>query len=82
VTGSAAAALTDSISGHLYLREHDGLRLTGPPVTVEPFALVVRIEDERLLNELNESLEELEEEGRIEQIRNRWLYSELLSLFF
>lgn len=82
-TGRAAAGLVDAISGRLYLREHDTLRLAGPPVTVEPFALVVRIEDERLLQAINESLEKLEEAGRIQQIRDRWLQSQTrFSLFF
>jgi len=82
VAGRAAAGLVDSISGRLYLREHDTLRLAGPPVTVEPFAMVVRIEDERLLEAINKSLEELEEDGRIEQIRDRWLYSQVLFSLF
>ena len=80
--GRSAAALTDNISARLYLRESDALRRAGPPVTVEPFAVVVRKEDERLLKELNQSLERLEEAGRIRQIRERWLDAPLFSLFF
>ena len=72
--GQADAGLVDSISGRLYLREHDTLRLTDMPVTVEPFALVVRIEDERLLEKLDENLQTLEEDGRLQEIQSRWLY--------
>lgn len=70
----ADAGLVDSISGRLFLREHDTLRLANSAVTVEPFAMVVRIEDEKLLANLNEGLETLAEDGQLQEIHSRWLY--------
>jgi polar amino acid transport system substrate-binding protein len=72
--GQVDAALVDGISGRLYAGAHETVRQAGPPVTVEPFALVVRIEDERLLKELNQSLQELEDSGALQALESRWLH--------
>lgn len=54
--GRADAALVDHISARLFLTDHAGLTLADPAVSVEPFALVVRIEDEEWLHQLNNAL--------------------------
>lgn len=69
--GETAATLVDAISARLYLMRNDNLRLVAEPVTVEPFAMVVRKEDEQLLRELNTALETLEENGHLDQIVSR-----------
>lgn len=69
----ADAALVDAISGHLYLAGHPTLKPTGSPVTVEPFALVVRREDELLLQNLNESLDRLRNSGQLRETVDFWL---------
>lgn len=66
-----AATLVDAISARLYLAQNDALRLVAEPVTVEPFAMVVRKEDRQLLRELNTGLETLEENGQLDQIISR-----------
>jgi ABC-type amino acid transport substrate-binding protein len=71
--GEADAVLIDSISGRLYLKDEPALRQAGQPVTVEPFAFVVRIDDERLLEKLNESLAHLHASGQLDEIINKWL---------
>lgn len=69
----ANAALVDAISGRLYLSAAPSLTRLPQPVTVEPFALVVRIDDETLLRRLNESLARLQAQGILDQITRRWL---------
>lgn len=69
----AHAALTDAISGRLFLRDHDGLKRLPQSVTVEPFALVVRSEDRQLLTMLNQSLATLQQSGQLDQIEAQWL---------
>lgn len=64
----AHAALVDAISAHLYLAAHPTLQTLDPPITIEPFALVVRIEDERLLQELNQTLQTLTQNGVLQTI--------------
>ncbi len=73
----ACAALVDNISGRLYLSEQPTeqvpLKLVSPPVTVEPYALVVRIEDEMLLEKINGALGALTSSGQLDLIIQRWL---------
>jgi polar amino acid transport system substrate-binding protein len=71
--GAADAALTDAISGRLFLRENNGLKRLPQSVTVEPFALVVRSEDRQLLTVLNQSLATLQRSGQLDQIEAKWL---------
>ncbi|MCB8941702.1 MAG: amino acid ABC transporter substrate-binding protein [Ardenticatenaceae bacterium] len=69
----AHAALTDAINGRLYLHNHNGLKRLPESVAVEPFALVVRSEDEQLLDVLNQSLATLEQSSQLDQIETEWL---------
>lgn len=71
--GRADAGIVDGISARLYLADHGGVQVAGEPVTVEPYAMVVRIEDELLLERLNESLDRLQESGRLDEMIGRWL---------
>ena len=73
VQGAVDAVLVDAISARLYVAGQDDLKLVSPPVTVEPFAMVVRKEDERLLRELNTALEAIEESGQLEAIISNWM---------
>lgn len=73
--GEADAALVDGVSGRLYLKEQpaSALARTGEPVTVEPYAMVVRIEDETLLAKLDEAVSSLATGGDLDQLVARWL---------
>ena len=71
--GTADAALVDAISGRLFVAEHPALSWVETAVTVEPFAMVVRIADEQLLEKLNESLARLQENGTHAKIINKWI---------
>ncbi|GIK56832.1 MAG: basic amino acid ABC transporter substrate-binding protein [Chloroflexota bacterium] len=69
----ADAALVDAISGRLFLRQTDGLKRTAVPITVEPFAIVTRIADRQLLEQINRSLTALENNGQLDEITQQWL---------
>ena len=73
--GAADAALVDGVSGRLYLKEQDSsnLQRVRDPVTVEPYAMVVRIEDEMLLAKLDEALLSLIADGRLDKLIEHWL---------
>ncbi len=68
----AHAALIDNISGSLFLKEYPELTSIDPPITAEPFAIVVRAEDEQLLSHLNKSLENVQDTGKLAEIHNKW----------
>lgn len=78
-SGEADAGLVDGVNGRLYLAEqtaapnHQTLIRLPEPVTVEPYALVVRIDDETLLKRVNQSLDNLASSGELESIIERWL---------
>lgn len=74
-TGAADAALIDSVSGRLYLRDHPDAALTrvAAPMTSEPYAIAVRIGDRTLHRQLNEALRALAESGELDAIVSRWL---------
>jgi polar amino acid transport system substrate-binding protein len=73
--GDADAALVDGVSGRLFLGQRgDKVLARAPePVTVEPYAMVVRIGDETLLEHLNDALAALQADGRLENLAARWL---------
>ena len=73
--GEADAALVDGVSGRLYLKEQQGLNLqrVSEPVTVEPYAMVVRIEDETLLDKLDAALLSITADGELDTLIKRWL---------
>ncbi len=74
-TGVADAALVDSVSGRLYLRDHPDSSLVrlDPPVASEPYAIAVRIEDRTLHRRLNDALASLERSGQLAAMTSRWL---------
>lgn len=73
--GEADAALVDSVSGRLFLRDQpaDDLTLLKEPVYSEPYSPAVRIEDRILLMEINEALARLADTGRLDEIINQHL---------
>lgn len=84
IRGQADAVLIDSISGRLFLKDappdlftnnsaFDSITLEITPITEEPFAMVTRIEDRELLEQLNQSLDTLKRNGTLQTIDRRWL---------
>ena len=75
--GEADAAVVDSISARLFLGAAHGdgrlLRLAPTPVSAELFAVVTRIEDEALLEQIDNELARLDADGRLEDLISRWL---------
>lgn len=75
VDGEADAALVDAISGRLFiqLQQTPALKRLPEPVTVEPFAIVTRIGDRHLLEQVNNSLARLVKNNKLDEIINHWL---------
>jgi polar amino acid transport system substrate-binding protein len=71
--GRAEAAMLDAVSGRTLLSEYPGLQIFGEPVTDEPYALVVRADDEILLEKLNETLQRIRISGRLDTMIANWL---------
>jgi ABC-type amino acid transport substrate-binding protein len=73
LAGETAAAMVDGVNGRLLHQTHPGLQILPEPVTVEPYALVVRITDQQLLDHLNDSLAHLQTTGQLAAIIEHWL---------
>ncbi|MCA9933757.1 MAG: transporter substrate-binding domain-containing protein, partial [Anaerolineales bacterium] len=73
--GQADAALVDHASARLFQKENPDapLQRLSDLVTVQPYAMVVRKADQRLLNHLNGSLEQLQESGQLDTLLQKWL---------
>lgn len=72
--GVVSATILDHINARLLLAQQTrGLHLAPTPLTVEPYALVVRSQDDQLLQHLNTSLERLLTIGTVDEIARRWL---------
>lgn len=69
------AALVDHTSARLYQQAHPqtGLQRLPDPITVKPYALVVRKADSRLLRHLNNALDQLQKSGQLNAIFTKWL---------
>lgn len=71
--GRADVALVDAISARMALRDHPMLRISGEPVTYEPYAVVARRRDRTLFEVIERTLGELEADGAVGRIFERWL---------
>lgn len=71
--GQADVAIVDNITARLYSGSHSRAGLNIASITYEPYVLVVRSDDDKLLAEIDRSLASLRESGRIDAILDRWL---------
>jgi ABC-type amino acid transport substrate-binding protein len=67
----------DNISARLFLKDRlfaqTLIKRLAQPVTVEPYAVVVRTEDEMLLEKVDEAIVSLTATGELDRIISRWL---------
>jgi len=68
-------AITDGISGRLFIKQESALHISDQSLSPEPYAIVVRAADEELLAHLNASIEKLKNQGALQRILERWLDS-------
>lgn len=73
--GGADAALVDRLSALAGVGGGSGLLIVGQPVTNEPYAVAVRREERGLLRAINRALAELEADGTLARLRERWFAS-------
>lgn len=71
--GEADVALVDAISARTALRARPALRLSGDPVTYEPYAVVVLRHSQALFEVIEQTLGELRADGTVGRLLERWL---------
>ncbi len=70
--GQADAAIVDNITYRLVDPAGIGAEFVAAPLTSEPYAIVVRRDDADLLEELDDALADLRDNGRLDSILNSW----------
>lgn len=71
--GQADVALVDAISARTALRDHPTLRISGDPVTYEPYAVVVPRRSQTLFEVIERTLGDLSADGTVGRLLDRWL---------
>lgn len=71
--GHATAALVDLITASAFLRDHPTLHRDGPLLEPEPYVIVVNARSQTLLRELEKVLVEMEGDGTLEKLREKWV---------
>jgi polar amino acid transport system substrate-binding protein len=70
--GNLDAAIADTPTARIFIRDHPTLRLAGAPLTREEFGMAVRPADGDLAAALNAALAELRAGGEMDAIEERW----------
>jgi polar amino acid transport system substrate-binding protein len=70
--GEVEAALVDRISALTYLRDCQGLKIVGKPITDVNYVIPMRPDSFRLIEEVNRVLLEMREEGTLEELQQQW----------
>jgi polar amino acid transport system substrate-binding protein len=73
ITGEIDIAVVDHVSARVFKSQHPKLVISELRPLPEPFAIVVRADDEELLEVLNESINKLDRSGKLEMLITKWL---------
>jgi ABC-type amino acid transport substrate-binding protein len=69
----ASAAIVDTVSARLYIRENHGLQIVGDPLYDESYVIAVPLEGRSLQRAIDGTLIEMRESGELERLLDRWL---------
>ena len=70
--GEIDAAITDAVSAYQFSREHGGIKITGSPVTDDPYVMATLLSSFVLQARLNEAILDLSANGFLDQLRLVW----------
>jgi polar amino acid transport system substrate-binding protein len=70
--GNLDAAIADTPTARIFVRDHPTLDLAGEPLTREEFGMAARLADADLVEALNRGLEELRATGEMRALEARW----------
>jgi polar amino acid transport system substrate-binding protein len=71
--GEAEAAVVDNLAAQMALARGAAIQVLDPPVSHEPYVIVARSQDSDLLDELDEFLEEMSDDGTLATLVARWV---------
>ena len=71
--GPVDAVVVDHVSARIATHKVSDVRILTPPVTDEPYAIATRSEDGALMAAIEEALAELDENGTLSALTERWM---------
>ena len=72
-SGTAGAALVDTVSARLYVAQHPDLRMAGETTVPDGYAIALRKKNFRLAQEIDRALADMMDDGTLDAIIARWL---------
>jgi polar amino acid transport system substrate-binding protein len=76
--GYADAVVVDNVSAQKHLKENPNLRVLGSPVNDNPYVIAARIEDKALIEAIGNIVSEMEKDGTLDALLERWLHEHTL----
>lgn len=74
--GKIDAVLLDSAPAKVFLAQNEDLKQAGEPMNKEEYAIAVQKGNTELLDQLNQAIDELQEDGTIDEIMNKYIPAE------
>lgn len=71
--GDADAALIDMVSARLHIDEYPGLTLADDVAQPDPYVIALRQENFRMIEEVEQALQNMKDDGTLDAILDRWL---------
>lgn len=71
-SGELEAAVVDRISALAYVRDCNGVQISGEPIADVNYVVPVRPDSFRLLREIDSAVIEMREDGTLDALRDRW----------
>lgn len=76
LTGKVDCVFIDSEPAKSYVAANDGLKILDSPYTEEEYAICVSKDNDALLEQLNTALDELIEEGKVQEVLDKYIKAE------
>lgn len=73
LAGRADAVVNDEPPTRIYLKDHPGIRIAGPPFTEEKYGIAVRKGNADLLGKLDAGLAKVVASGEFARLKERWI---------
>jgi ABC-type amino acid transport substrate-binding protein len=73
VAGRADAVVNDEPPTRMYLKDHKGIRIAGPPFTEEKYGIAVRKGNAALLAKIDDGLAKVIASGEFARLKEKWI---------
>ena len=78
-SGELDAVILDDGPASIFVAEHDNLRILEEPFAQEEYGLAVKKGNQELLNQINEALATIKDNGVLDKIVHGWIYDDATS---